>query len=88
METAREINACEGHIAAIIAKTPSILFDIPDMWMDLDFPLNISSTRTTVIVMGTLPQSVDLNELVSLDDEVGRHHWYVLAVTGIITISC
>ncbi|MDI9514387.1 MAG: V-type ATP synthase subunit I [Bacillota bacterium] len=93
METAREINSCEGHIAAINSEDnrQHTLLTSLDMWMDLDVPLNISSTRTTAIVMGTLPQSVDLNELVkALDDEVGaaslvcsgsdRDHHYILLI--------
>lgn len=73
METAREINACESHIAALRSEEnrQRTLLTSLDVWMDLDYPLNVSNTRTTAIAAGTLPLNVDLDELEkTLADEI------------------
>jgi len=75
METAREINACESHITALKSEEnrQRALLASLDVWMDLEFPLEMNNTRTTSIVMGTLPVGVDPDDLEkTLADEAGE----------------
>ena len=75
METVKKINACESRIAALKSEEnrQRVLLASLDVWMDLDFPLDINNTRTTAIAMGTLPLGVDPDELEkTLANEVGE----------------
>jgi len=75
LETARKINSFESRINALKSEEnrQRALLASLDVWMDLDFPLDVNNTRTTSIVIGTLPLSVDPDELEkTLADEAGE----------------
>lgn len=75
METARKINEYESHIVAAKGEEnrQRTLLTSLDVWMNLDFPLEVSETRTTAVVMGSLPLSVDPDELKrTFDEQIGE----------------
>ena len=65
LDTVHSINAYEGEIVRLKGeenRQRSILTSL-DVWLDLDFSLDINDTRSTVVYIGTLPASVDFEDL-------------------------
>ena len=93
LDTVHRINACESEIVRQKGeenRQRSILASL-DVWMDVDFSLDVNNTRTTTVYLGTLPYTVDLDEFEkTIDEQIkeatlirsgsDREHHYILLV--------
>lgn len=101
LETAERINSCEDELLKLKSEEIRLsgLVDSLEPWLDLDIPLDITSTRYTFCYIGSIAGNADVNAvneefpetefLVARSDE-DRHYIAVIGLktdeTGIIKI--
>ncbi|NLL96446.1 MAG: V-type ATP synthase subunit I [Clostridiaceae bacterium] len=101
LETAERINSCEDELMKLKSEEIRLtgLVDSLEPWLDLDIPLDITSTRYTFCYIGSIAGNADVNAvneefpetefLVARSDE-DRHYIAVIGLktdeTGIIKI--
>ncbi len=67
-----ELNKCKNTVATLMP------------WKDLDIPLDLTSTKTTAVVLGTIPSTEDIHELEkSFEEQVPESYFHVIGTDSI-----
>ncbi len=82
LAAAEEINAHTAQIGQLQAQTVRLQTERMTLlpWQELDIPLELDHTRTTKILLGTLPSAADWQSVCGqLADEIGEAELYLLS---------